>query len=285
MRRSITSDYKRVVKVINNYYATNRREFPWRAGGVRHKKVSPYAILVSELMLQQTQVDRVIPYYHAWCKRFPTVAALSQATLSEVLLLWQGLGYNRRAKYLLESARLIMSRHRGKVPTTIEALTALPGIGTYTAGAVLSFAYNQPSVLLETNIRTVLIHFFYEGVEKVSEKELLATAHALWKVAEGIGMDAREWGYALMDYGAYLKKSGSNHVARSHHYKAQSVFKGSTRQTRGAIIKELTTSTHTLSTLSNKIKKEKSSVEKALHSLVRDGLVTKKGARYLVATS
>lgn len=285
MKRSTTSDYAQVVNTIKEYYATHRRDFSWRVGGVRNKKVSPYAILVSEVMLQQTQAERVIPYFDKWCKRFPTVASLSRATLHDVLILWQGLGYNRRAKYLLESARLISSYHHGRVPKNIEELTSLPGVGVYTARAVLAFAYNEPTVFLETNIRTVLIHFFYKGKEKVREKELLATAQALWESAQEVGMDAREWGYALMDYGAYLKKSGSNHVTRSHHYKAQSVFNGSTRQTRGAIIRELTTSNYTLSGLSQKIKKEKGEVKNALLSLMRDGLVIKKGALYLVSVA
>ncbi len=285
MKRNAASEYKRVVQTISRYYANNRRDFPWRISGVvnnNRRSTIAYRILVSEVMLQQTQAERVVSYYRLWCKRFPTVESLSRASLSEVLILWKGLGYNRRAKYLLESARNIVTNHNGKVPTTLEALVALPGVGVYTAGAILAFAYNTESVFLETNIRTVLIHFFYKEKEKVTEKELLATANMLWKFAKDAGIDVREWGYALMDYGAHLKKSGNNHVARAHNYRGQSAFNGSTRQIRGAIVRELTIGSYTLAELSKKVKKEKSKVEQALHSLVRDGLVTKRGVRYMV---
>lgn len=277
------------MNIIGTYYLENKRDFPWRITDKNNKKkIDTYKILVSEIMLQQTQADRVVLYYTRWCKLFPTIASLSRASLKEVLPVWQGLGYNRRAKYLLEGAKQIELLYGGKVPTEAHQLEMLPGVGKYTAGAIIAFAYNEPSVFLETNIRTVLIHHFYEGWVTVSEKELFVTAQALWEYAEGEGWQSRAWGYALMDYGAFLKKNGSNHVARSQGYKKQSTFKGSKREVRGLIIKELTKSNYTKGACSKtmlvkKLKKSKAEIEGALLSLVKDGMIgTSKSSYHLL---
>jgi A/G-specific adenine glycosylase len=133
-----------------------RKELPWR------QSYEPYQILVSEIMLQQTQVDRVIPKFHGFLRAFPTLSDLARAPVAEVIKQWQGLGYNRRGLNLQRSAQKILSDFNGEVPNTQEGLISLPGIGPYTAAAIQAFAFNQPSVVIETNIRAVFFFkFFY----------------------------------------------------------------------------------------------------------------------------
>lgn len=154
-------------ETILEYYRKNKREFPWR------KTRDPYAILVSEVMLQQTQADRVIPKYREWMKKFPTIEVLARAPLKKVLLGWQGLGYNRRALNLKRAAERILTAHSGKFPRTIAEIDALPGVGPYTAGAIAAFAFDIRSAFIETNIRTVYLHSFFKGRTKVKEEEIL----------------------------------------------------------------------------------------------------------------
>ncbi|MEX0652375.1 MAG: A/G-specific adenine glycosylase [Candidatus Paceibacterota bacterium] len=211
-------------KIWNHYYQSGRK-LPWRT------TKNPYRILVSEIMLQQTQVDRVVPKYKNFLKTFPTLEALAKASLKEVLVCWQGLGYNRRAKMLHETAVRVMEVHGGKIPKTKEALIKLPGIGDYTAGAICVFAYNTSEVLIETNVRSVYIHFFFKKSESVSDTEIRACVRKTQDVA-----NPREWYYALMDYGSMLKKEG-NPSRKSKYYTKQSTFKDSDRQIRGSILK------------------------------------------------
>jgi A/G-specific adenine glycosylase len=182
-------------------------------------------------MLQQTQVDRVIPKYLTFIKKFPTAAELASASQKEVLTLWQGLGYNRRALNLWQSAKII---NKKGFPKKEEDLIALPGIGPYTARAVLAFAYNKPAVLIETNIRAVFIHHFFKRTEKVTDKELLPLIE---KTLDS--KNPREWYWALMDYGSYLKKNIPNPSRKSAHHSKQTKFKGSRRELRGKIVRVL----------------------------------------------
>ena len=146
-------------QVWNHYRKNGRTYLPWR------RTTDPYKILVSEIMLQQTQVPRVIEKYEEFLKAFPNIRALSKAPLSDVLRLWNGMGYNRRAKFLREAAKIIVERHGGRVPRDAAALRKLPSIGPYTASAVRVFAFKEPDVLIETNIRAAFIHhFFPKGV-------------------------------------------------------------------------------------------------------------------------
>lgn len=217
--------------VLAHYRAHGRKHLPWR------RTRDPYRILVSEVMLQQTQVERVIAYYEAWMVRFPTAHALAKAPLSEVLTAWQGLGYNRRAKNLHAAAKALAALPR--FPKTPGELEALPGIGPYTARAVAAFAYNQDVVFVETNIRTAVIHHFFRGkndtiygiVSDSEIREILEKALPRGK--------AREWYSALMDYGAHLKRSGVRLNGRTKGYVKQGAFAGSARQARGAILREL----------------------------------------------
>lgn len=226
---SMTKNLKQRTKQIMDWYMVNgRHDLPWR------HDLRPYSILVSELMLQQTQVDRVRPKYLHFMKKFPDEIALSQAKLGDVLISWQGLGYNRRAKYLLQTAREV--EKLGSFPKTLDELLLLPGIGPYTAGAILAFAYNQPVVMIETNIRSVFLHHFFPDQIKVSDTELLPLIEA--SVDKN---NPRSWYWALMDYGSFLKSQVKNPSQRSKQYSKQSKFAGSRRELRGKIIEMLTT--------------------------------------------
>lgn len=196
---------------------------PWR------DQPTLYYVLVSELMLQQTQVARVLPKFDAFVRRFPDVAALAAADLSEVLQTWQGLGYNRRAKFLHQAAQAIAQG----APTATQAdLTKLPGIGPNTAGAIMNYVYNHPAPFIETNIRTVYFHHFFAESSAVTDKQLLELVTATMDTD-----NPRQWFWALMDYGAELKAQGQGRLSTSRHYKKQSRFEGSLRQMRGEIIR------------------------------------------------
>ncbi len=218
------------IQTVRGFYQKQgRHALPWR------KTKNAYRILVSEVMLQQTQVDRVLPKYKAFLKQFPTVQKLAEASLGEVLIMWQGLGYNRRAKMLHQCAQEVVKSHNGRFPRGFEALKALPGIGPYTAGAVCAFAYNQAVPLIETNVRTVYIHHFFHDDYEVPDAEVMALVERTLDYTS-----PREWYWALMDYGSYLKKTIGNKNTQSKHYTKQSKFQGSDRQIRGALVRLLT---------------------------------------------
>lgn len=221
-------------KTIWQYYKNNGRKLPWRISSGTAQ--SAYKILVSEFMLQQTQVLRVIPKYEAFLKSFPNPKALANASKSDVLKLWSGLGYNRRALYLHKSVQEIVENHKGIVPRDLEVLETLSGIGPYTARAIAAFAYDMKTVCIETNIRTVFIHFFFpDAKEKIADKDILQ------KIEETLPRkNFREWYWVLMDYGSYLKSIGANKNSLAKSHTVQSKFKGSNREVRGAIMKELT---------------------------------------------
>lgn len=143
------------------------RDMPWR------NTTDPYRVMVSELMLQQTQVDRVVPKYEAFIALFPTVSHLAAASLAEVISLWQGLGYNRRARFLHMAAKQIVEEHNGHFPQSPEAILRLPGIGKNTLGAICAYAYNQPVVFVETNIRTVYLYHFFADSHDVTDAEII----------------------------------------------------------------------------------------------------------------
>ncbi len=215
-------------KIWKYWEEHGRHELPWR------KTTHPYKILVSEVMLQQTQVERVIPYYKNFLKQFPNAKTLADAPLRDVLLLWQGLGYNRRAKMLHDAAKAVVTEHGGTFPSTSTELEKLPGIGPYTAGAVAAFAYNQDGIFIETNIRTVVTHHFFRDRTEVTDTEVREVLEKVYPKGR-----AREWYAALMDYGAHLKRSGVRINARAKGYTTQSAFVGSSRQVRGAILRQL----------------------------------------------
>lgn len=252
------------------YQAHGRHDLPWRKTG------DPYKILVSEIMLQQTQVDRVLPKYKAFLKEFPSVRALARAPLSLVLKAWQGLGYNRRAKMLHETAKEVVTEHNGTFPNVYTELIHLPGIGPYTASAILAFAFNQPVSMIETNIRTAYLHHFFKDETDVTDKELVRYI--------ALTLDAkrpREWYWALMDYGAHLKKEHGNPNSRSKHYTKQSKFDGSDRQIRGATIRFLTRKNMTRKELVESLKQyEDIRIDTQLERLKCEGMLIKKGRSF-----
>ena len=226
------------------------RDLPWR------NTRDPYGIWVSEVMLQQTQVARVLERWPAWLEQFPDVRALAAAPVADVLAAWQGMGYNRRALALKAAAEEIVHAWEGEFPREVCELCALPGIGPATAQGIRSFAFDLPGVYLETNVRTVMLHHFFPDVPDVPDRELIplveatcpAAASGLPGAAEGSGpyagpMDAadtpRAWYYAMLDYGAYLKKTIPNPSRRSKSYARQSAFVGSRRQKRAELVRML----------------------------------------------
>lgn len=265
MKTTHTKKQEIFVNTVWTYYREHGRiSLPWR------QTTDPYAILVSELMLQQTQVDRVIAKYEAFMSTFPDVRSLAEASLCEVLQLWQGLGYNRRAKFLRQATQSVHEEYNGVFPDTYESLVRLPGVGPYTANAILAFAFNKSVVLIETNVRQVYLHHFFKGVEGVSDKEIERLVERTLPVGA-----SREWYSALMDYGTHLKKMHGNLTRQSTAYVKQSTFKGSDREIRGLILKALTTSSScSKSKLSAELVVVRDRLETQLVQLEKEGFIT-----------
>ena len=237
------------------------RDMPWRAD------TRPYYVLVSELMLQQTQVDRVKPKFAAFITAFPDEKTLARASLADVLKQWQGLGYNRRAKFLHEAAKAVVAR--GSFPDAYAELVKLPGVGKNTAGAILAYSFNRPVVFIETNIRTVYIHHFFADNFEVDDKEIIE------KLTETLDPDhPREFYWSLMDYGSELKRQGIRNISQSKQYKKQSPLRGSVREIRGQIIAALAQRDADETTLQTLVAFDERFAP-ALASLVKDGLITK----------
>jgi A/G-specific adenine glycosylase len=260
-------------KLIWEYYKTKRRPFPWR------ETRDPYAILVSEVMLQQTQTERVVPKYENFLEKFPDFQSLAQAKTEAVLREWQGLGYNRRALNLKRAAEIIAGDLGGTFPQTLEGLQALPGIGPYTAGALLAFSSGKRAVFIETNIRTVYLHFFFEDKKHVEDKDILK------KIEETLpGNKFRDWYYALMDYGMMLKKSGIHNNTQSKHYSKQSRFKGSHRETRSRMLRFiLENQPISEKNLFKKLALNDGSMKRALHELQNEGFIKKDLKRLIIS--
>lgn len=260
--------------MILDFYRQEGRSFPWR------ETRDPYAILVSELMLQQTQTERVVPKYLAWLEAFPTAADLAAAPFPQVLAAWSGLGYNRRAGYLQSACRQVVQELGGVFPSTAKELQRLKGVGAYTAGAVVAFAFNRPEVFIETNIRSVYLFFFYPDQEKVSDAQLMPLIQATV-----YHQDPRRWYYALMDYGAALKKSTANPNRQSRHYSRQSRFEGSLRQARGAIVRQLSLGGNrpqALEDLAAGAGIDLYRMQGAAESLVSEGMIMQRGNLYCI---
>lgn len=253
-RSSKEEKYKAfALMVIDWYEKCGRHDLPWR------KSITPYKILVSEVMLQQTQVSRVLPKFALWMKTYPSLVKLSEASLSDVLLLWQGLGYQRRAKAILSLSRLVLN-----LPKDHAGLVALPGIGEYTASAIMAFAYNKECLMLETNIRTALIEAFHLRKENVDDTLLKKDLEKLLEVLEVQDLGPRKWYYALMDYGAFLKSQQISHNKKVKGYRPQSKFAGSDRQLRAEVLFAIT---------KHKILPHDIRVPKILEQLVQEGFI------------
>ena len=214
--------------IIYSFYKQHRRNFPFR------QNITPYNVLVSEIMLQQTQTGRVSQKFMNFVEKFPDFLALSKAPLEDVLKVWQGLGYNRRAIALKKISDIVINNYHGKLPDSIEILKLLPQIGNNTASSIVSFAFNIPTVFIETNIRRVYIYFFFHNKNNINDKEIIPIVEKTIDKS-----NPREWYYALMDYGVMLRKSHPELHKKSMHYRKQAPFKGSNRQIRGELLKLL----------------------------------------------
>lgn len=256
------------------HQAHGRHNLPWR------KTRNPYRILVSEVMLQQTQVARVLPKYQAFIRVFPSFGALARAPLVRVLKVWQGLGYNRRAYYLRELARAVVAQPGGRLPHGLSELEELPGLGPYTARAVMVLAWNQSAALVETNIRKVLLHEFFPGRRRVAEREIQRVAEQVLDKKR-----PREWNLSLMDYGAaHFSGPQYNPNRRSAAYAKQPKFAGSRRFVRGRIVALLTAQRSLSQAKMFRALKSyhipRATCVAALDSLVADGLVEVRKAGY-----
>lgn len=259
------------------------RDLPWR------DTHDPYAILLSEVMLQQTQVSRVMGRWEQWLETFPTIADLASAPLPPVLELWQGMGYNRRALNLKRCAEEVVAMHDGVVPSDKKALLGLPGIGPSTSAGVRVFAFRQPDMYLETNVRAVFIHELFPGRESVADKELVSLVEATCPQDARV----RAWYYALLDYGAYLKKTMPNPTRRSKHYTRQSKFEGGHRQKRAYLLRRVIDDALSTEDLARDLAqserasgRQEPSVEEVraiLDELEREGFVMRRGDAWLCA--
>ena len=264
------SSIQELILAAREYYTTGgKRSLPWR------RTRDPYRILVSEIMLQQTTVERVVPFYVNFIKKFPSARALARAPLRAVMKEWNGLGYNRRAKYLLEAAKIIaVEGYKGQ---------KLPGVGVYTRGALEAFAFNKPAVFIETNIRTVFIHHCHSSIlqnTRIGDAKLLQLVARALKESE---MAPREFYAMLMDYGAHLKKQGIRLNHKSTHYTKQKKFEGSVRQARGAIIRALLKKPMSASALKKDLALphvRQDEVKNILRALMREGLITLRRGQY-----
>ena len=273
VKKCTSSEISKFQKVIYRHYGKEGRTLPWR------KTRNPYYILVSEIMLQQTQVERVIEKYQKFIALFPDIETLDRSPLQKILTVWQGLGYNRRALALKKIARIIVEDYKGKIPRSLEELVKLPGIGQTTASEIAAFAFNQPTVFIETNIRSVFLHYFFPERDDVSDDEILPL------VAKTVDRsNPREWYYALMDYGTFLKKQYANPSRKSTHYSKQSSFNGSNRQIRGKIVKYLTeNSSGTEKQIARDLQIPYEKAEPNLIKLEKEGFLVRKGKRLTIA--
>ena len=242
-------------------------------------------------MLQQTQVPRVLFKYKSFLKKFPTVRTLAGAPFSAVLKEWSGLGYNRRGKYLHDAAKVIVDEFRGDIKKA--TIARLPGVGPYTRAAIRTFAYNEPHMMIETNVRAAFIHHFFpypltsrgRGKLAYSKKSTAVHDRDLVPLIEACaeGQDPRTWYWALMDYGSHVKRLHVNPTRRSASYAMQTKFAGSLREVRGAIIKVLNDGAHGDLAIANKLSFEGQMIRHALTGLKKDGLVVSNKGSWRIA--
>ncbi len=259
-------------KKIYEYYSEHKRSFAWR------NIDNAYYIVVSEIMLQQTQTHRVVDKFEQFIREFPNLESLANAPQDKVVANWQGLGYNRRALALKQVAERVVKEFNGIVPDDPDTLVTFKGIGPYTAASICAFAFNRPTVFIETNIRAVFIHEFFPKEKEVHDKQLMPLIEKTLDTKQ-----PREWYYALMDYGVMLKKAHKNPSRKSAHHTRQSKFEGSDRQVRGAILKMLIAD-RSLSEQEfiEAIPREASKVKRIVSNLEQEGFIRyNKGYYYL----
>jgi A/G-specific adenine glycosylase len=265
---------RRFRRQIYRFYHDQGRQMPWRA------TPDPYRILVSEIMLQQTRVDRVVAKYEAFIAAFPDFFSLARAPLRDIMARWQGLGYNRRALALQATARRVVAEFQGRLPASVATLRTFPGIGAATAGALAAFAFNQPVVFIETNIRRVFLHHFLADRSGVRDREILPLVDQTLDRQQ-----PRVWYYALMDYGARLKGAIPNPNRRSAHHQRQAPFADSDRQVRGLILKALLASpVLSLEALIDALGQSPGRISRLVQALIREGFLEAAGAQLRIGT-
>ncbi len=268
----LPEDIEQFQAEIYNFYKENGRVFQWR------QTTDPYHIVVSEIMLQQTQTHRVEEKYKNFVEKLPNFLALAEISTRDLLLLWQGLGYNRRALSLQKTAQIIMQDYGGQLPNSPEILLNFPGIGPATASSICVFAFNTPTVFIETNIRAVYIHKFFQNRTDVTDKELFPLVEQTLDKN-----NSRHWYYALMDYGVMLKKKFKNPSRKSAHHTQQSKFEGSERQIRGMILRALTAhKALNFDMLCALIDREPHRIERNLQDLCTEGFVQKQNTIFYI---
>jgi A/G-specific adenine glycosylase len=253
-------------RTVLDFYQACARSFEWRLTR------DPYRILVSEVMLQQTQTSRVAERYPLFLKQFPSVKALALADQAQVLRAWQGLGYYRRARNLHQAARAVEELFGGRFPRSHEELCSLPGVGAYTAAAVAAFAYNYPVPMLETNIRSVFLYTFFPKQKDVSDKEVMEY------VRKTLVTDrSRDWFYALMDLGVELKRVRPKINQASKHHAVQSPFKGSDRAVAAQVLRFILGSARAVSAsqVLQGVKADEAQVNRAIERLVGEHMIVR----------
>ena len=257
--------------VLNYSKEFGRHDLPWRLNR------TPFTAYLSEIMLQQTQVDRVVLKFNEFTAELSSFKELAEAPQAQVIRLWQGLGYNRRALALHRSAQMIVQEFGGKLPSTEEELLSLPGIGPATAGSLQVYAFNKKVSYIETNIRAVFLHHFFADDTEVHDKHLLPL------ITEALGYvdSAYEWYSALMDYGTMLKKKHKNPARKSKHHQKQSTFEGSLRQVRGAVVRYLSShESASLIELQAHIKDPQHRVAPVVKALIDEGFLVQSDIYY-----
>jgi len=263
--KGLTNEVKNLFQnYIYEYFINHKRKFPFR------ENTTPYNVLVSEIMLQQTQTERVSEKFLKFTEKFPDFLTLSQAPLDVILREWKGLGYNRRAVALKKIAEIVVRDYDGELPDSKETLESFPQIGHNTASSIITFAFNKPTAFIETNVRRVYIYFFFPKKTNVHDKQILPIVR--FTVDKN---NPREWYYALMDYGVMLKKSHPELNKKSAHYRKQTPFKGSSRQIRGELLKILINNkTIKIKEIQKKIKIDDAErLKKILNQLQKEGFI------------
>jgi len=275
MRKLKKNEIREFREAVYRFYdEAGRDDLPWRSTS------DPYHIFVSEIMLQQTQVSRARDKYGEFLERFPDFGSLAQAPLRSVLSAWSGLGYNRRAQAMKRAAEVIVSKHGGGLPRGLEQLRSLPGIGPATAASISAFAFDEAHPFIETNIRTVFIHYFFHDREGVTDAEILPLVEQTLDRAR-----PRRWYSALMDYGVMLKREHANPSRRSAHHARQGAFEGSDRQARGLIVKALTRKALTVKELAKVTGLSYQKIRRNAGKLAGEGMIGEKKGRYSIKSS
>jgi len=268
--------------IIYSYFKQYGRDFPFR------DEISPYNVVISEMMLQQTQTNRVVEKFQQFIQKFPDFQSLASASLNDVLKVWQGLGYNRRAMALKKIAEKVVTEFDGILPADVEILKTFPQIGHNTASSIVAFAFNMPTFFIEVNIRRVYTYFFFPGTSSIEDKVIMPIVRKTLDRS-----NVRKWYYALMDFGVMLKKTHpelnkrSAHYRkqykRSAHYRKQLKFKGSNREIRGKILKLLITRSNlTEVEISKELEINSNKLKEIMNLLIKEGFIKQESNQFSI---